>query len=117
MEKLSTDPDATSSPSSPAIAHGSPSGVSAHKHTDGYAIRVLHPCPSVVYAARFIPRQRPTQPAADSTPVNVPHVTPCPLVVTGSFDGATLLWDPCKEQPNLGLLGGLQVNRNLLSLD
>lgn len=111
IERLaSTDPEVSTSPSSPAVTvPGSPANSASHRPTSGgFAIRVLHPCPSVVYAARFVPRHRPLSSDATTTPVT--HTTSqCPLVVTGSFDGATLLWDPCKEQANLGLLGALQV--------
>lgn len=105
VDRPSTDPS-----TSPAVPHSpvSPlaSAATQSRRSGGFAVRVLHPSPCVVYAARFVPRQRHTPESTVSPPGT--HTT-CPLVVTGSFDGGTILWDPCKEQSNLGLLGALQV--------
>jgi hypothetical protein len=91
------------SPAPYSPAPNSPRSGAGNKRSGGFAFRVLHPSPSVVYAARFVARHRP------ATNESVPSNDVCPLVVTGSFDGSTLLWDPCLEEPNLGGLGALPV--------
>jgi len=90
-------------PNSPSLAPTSANGTTKHK--GAYAVRVLHPSPCILYAARFLPRTR-----TDTTSLSpVASSDPCPLVITGSFDGSVVLWDPCKEKPNMGFLGGYQT--------